>query len=279
MVNCAMRYLKLPILLLLLSSATVTGWADVTATQEPGAQIVPPSVVTRKSVAGILYTDATGATLYTTDRDRPGKSSCDDVCANSWLAFAAAAIANPIGDWTVLDHSDGSRQWAFKGKPVYLFAGDQKPGETNGDGIDTVWHALFAARDFLPPNVTIRTIPYSDLGPALVTAEGRPLYLMAQFRWNPQGTRRHPAWYEHPDPGSCAEDCRNNWSPLKALPDVKAAGDWTTVQRDDGTLQWAWKGWPLYTYAKDKPGEAGGERMMTLQNGTTGLVWEVATLP
>ncbi|MEB0009360.1 hypothetical protein QN375_13610 [Pseudomonas sp. MH9.2] len=48
--------------------------------------------------------------------------------------------------------------------------------------------------------------------------------------------------------GSCAE----NWPPLMAPADGKAAGEWTTIKRDDGTMQWAYDGKPLYTFKMDK---------------------------
>jgi len=36
---------------------------------------------------------------------------------------------------------DGSKQWAFKGKPLYKWSKDEEPGDTTGDGVNKVWHA------------------------------------------------------------------------------------------------------------------------------------------
>ncbi|HRL22897.1 MAG TPA: hypothetical protein PLP85_14100, partial [Alcaligenes sp.] len=44
------------------------------------------------------------------------------------------------GDWTFVQSHDGKRQWAYKGKPLYRFAKDAKPGDTHGDGVGGVWH-------------------------------------------------------------------------------------------------------------------------------------------
>ena len=44
------------------------------------------------------------------------------------------------GDWSVLARDDGSKQWAYKGKPLYLWVKDQKPGDKTGDGFNKVWH-------------------------------------------------------------------------------------------------------------------------------------------
>jgi predicted lipoprotein with Yx(FWY)xxD motif len=49
-----------------------------------------------------------------------------------------AAKAN--GDWSVVTRDDGKKQWAFKGKPLYFWAKDMKPGEKTGDGFNGVWH-------------------------------------------------------------------------------------------------------------------------------------------
>jgi predicted lipoprotein with Yx(FWY)xxD motif len=40
----------------------------------------------------------------------------------------------------VIVRDDGSRQWAYKGKPLYLWVKDHKPGDTTGDGFRGVWH-------------------------------------------------------------------------------------------------------------------------------------------
>jgi len=60
----------------------------------------------------------------------------------------------------------------------------------------------------------------------------------------------------------CTGQCAENWPPLKAQADDKAEGDWTIVKRDDGTMQWAYKGKPLYYFMKDKaPGDKTGDKM------------------
>ncbi|EXL09109.1 COG4315 family predicted lipoprotein [Aquamicrobium defluvii] len=91
-----------------------------------------------------IYTDTNGMTLYTYDRDGDGVSNCYDTCATNWPPLPAAADAQPQGDWTIVERTDGSRMWAYEGKPVYTFARDQKPGDTTGDGVNDVWHIVKA---------------------------------------------------------------------------------------------------------------------------------------
>ena len=80
-------------------------------------------------------------TLYTFDRDvaASGKSVCNGPCANNWPPLMAAADAKDAGDWTVITRDDGSKQWSFKGKPLYFWVKDSKPGDKTGDGFNNVW--------------------------------------------------------------------------------------------------------------------------------------------
>jgi len=60
----------------------------------------------------------------------------------------------------------------------------------------------------------------------------------------------------------CNDDCAKNWPPVTAPDGAKAGGDYTIIQRDDGSHQWAYKGQPLYTFVKDKkPGDRTGDNV------------------
>ena len=59
---------------------------------------------------------------------------------------------------------------------------------------------------------------------------------------------------------TCNAQCAVNWPPLIADTDATASGSFSFITRDDGRKQWAYKGKPLYTWAKDKaPGDATGD--------------------
>jgi len=81
-----------------------------------------------------------GMTLYTFDKDADGKSNCNDKCAANWPPLAAGADAKAEGDWSIVTRDDGSRQWAYKGKPLYTWVKDAKAGDAGGDGVGGVWH-------------------------------------------------------------------------------------------------------------------------------------------
>ena len=93
----------------------------------------------KKAADGTL-TNGTGMTLYTFDRDAGGKSACNGPCAGNWPPLAVTGDAKSMGDWTIIARDDGSKQWAYKGKPLYGWSKDTKPGDKTGDGVNNVWH-------------------------------------------------------------------------------------------------------------------------------------------
>ena len=67
----------------------------------------------------------------------------------------------------------------------------------------------------------------------------------------------------------CNGPCITNWPALVAPDAARPMGDYSVVMRDDGKKQWAYKGAPLYYWAKDtKAGDRTGDGV--------GGVWKVA---
>ena len=93
------------------------------------------------TLADGVYVGPNGMTLYTFDRDTmgSGKSACNGPCATAWPPLMAGASDNASGDWTIVTRDDGTRQWAFRGKPVYYWQRDAKPGDRTGDGFNNAW--------------------------------------------------------------------------------------------------------------------------------------------
>lgn len=92
---------------------------------------------------GVLATPS-GATLYTFDKDvaASGKSACNGPCATLWPPLAAQASDMATGDWSIVTRDDGSKQWAYKGWPLYTYSKDAKPGDMSGDKFKDVWHVV-----------------------------------------------------------------------------------------------------------------------------------------
>jgi len=95
-----------------------------------------------KASDGVLV-GPNGMTLYTFDKDAAGsgKSACNGPCATNWPPLMAAPGEAASGDFSIITRDDGGKQWAVKGKPVYYWAKDSKPGDKTGDGFNGVWHA------------------------------------------------------------------------------------------------------------------------------------------
>jgi predicted lipoprotein with Yx(FWY)xxD motif len=195
-----------------------------------------------------VYANSDGKTLYTFDKDTtPGKSACtDDQCVKAWPAMVAPADAQAFGDWSVIARDDGSKQWAFKGKPLYSFVQDKTIGDNKGDAMAQVWHMALlkpAADMTLPYGVGVAEVNEAN-GQTLVNKDGMPLY----------------AYDGDVTDGKCGQTaCGADWKPLLAGQLANAMGDFTVVSRADGIQQWAFKGHPLFTYAGDMDlGDANG---------------------
>jgi predicted lipoprotein with Yx(FWY)xxD motif len=102
---------------------------------------MPWSAPAPAQVADGVFVGPNGMTLYTFDRDTmgAGKSVCNGPCATNWPPLMASAGDTGRGDWTIVVRDDGSRQWAYRGKPVYYWAKDAKPGDRTGDGFNNAW--------------------------------------------------------------------------------------------------------------------------------------------
>ncbi len=98
----------------------------------------PPQVT--QTDKGPALTDAQGMTLYVFDKDSAGKSACAGKCAENWPPLTADAGAAPPAGYSVITRDDGQKQWAYKGKPLYGWVKDTKPGDTTGDGVGGSWH-------------------------------------------------------------------------------------------------------------------------------------------
>ena len=95
-------------------------------------------------MTGGVLVAANGMTLYTFDTDKAGsgKSVCNGPCAGLWPPLMAAATDQPTGDYSVVTRDDGTRQLAYKGKPLYFYKADQKAGDRTGDNFKDVWHIV-----------------------------------------------------------------------------------------------------------------------------------------
>jgi predicted lipoprotein with Yx(FWY)xxD motif len=123
----------------------VIGLSAVLLALSTTASLAAEPAMEADSSMGKIYTDHNGMTLYTFDKDEAGKSNCYDKCAVNWPPLLAEAGAMAEGEWTVIDRTDGTKQWAYEGKPLYLWIQDKAPGDVTGEGKgDGTWHVAKA---------------------------------------------------------------------------------------------------------------------------------------
>jgi predicted lipoprotein with Yx(FWY)xxD motif len=106
----------------------------------------PGTVQVAESDLGTILVDAEGMTLYLFQADADGTSTCYDDCATTWPpliddAPAAGEGADPALIGTT-PRDDGSVQVTYDGQPLYFFAADQGPGDTEGQGVGDVWFVV-----------------------------------------------------------------------------------------------------------------------------------------
>ena len=113
------------------------GVASPAAQERSGRTAIPmPAAVETSGLPDgtLMLTDARGMTLYTYLKDTPLQSNCNDACAVQWPPVVATG-APPSDAWTVVTRSDGSKQWAYRGKPLYGWIKDARPGDLTGEGV------------------------------------------------------------------------------------------------------------------------------------------------
>lgn len=114
---------------------------------------------------GTYLTNGTGWTLYlfTKDTVNGGTSACYGQCATFWPAFTGSAsnlVLAPglsASNFGTITRTGGVQQLTYDGWPLYYFAPDKAPGQTNGQGKQGVWFVVNVPTITIPSNVTITT--------------------------------------------------------------------------------------------------------------------------
>jgi len=98
------------------------------------------TVDVRSGALGRYLVDSQGRTLYLFEKDTGTTSTCSGACASAWPpattsghATAGSGVKAALLGTTA--RSDGSSQLTYHGHPLYRYAGDQAPGDTNGQGL------------------------------------------------------------------------------------------------------------------------------------------------
>ncbi|RYJ29353.1 putative lipoprotein [Streptomyces sp. L-9-10] len=116
--------------------------ADATPAELPGLS------VRKDPKLGDIVVDSKGMTVYrfTKDSAWPMKSACTGACLEKWPVVAPVDKNDTEGiikkGFVTFDRPDGIKQQSIDCWPIYTFAGDTKPGDTNGQGVGGTWFAV-----------------------------------------------------------------------------------------------------------------------------------------
>ncbi len=224
------------------------------------ARVVP-------SALAVALTDSSGMTLYTFEGDarRDGQTCTSSACDPEWIPVAAPTIAMPVGDFSIVTREDGLQQWCYRGRPLYTYSGDKLSGDVHGAGIKPHWDVATLTQDFRPKDVAVSTLDgYGDV----VTVRGMTLYGGYPFEHRIGGRNQRDDFTHNSylkgkvlGPNACADaHCLAQWHPFVAPADAQPDGWWEPIVRSDGSRQWAYKGYAMYTYAGDTaPGDHSGQ--------------------
>jgi predicted lipoprotein with Yx(FWY)xxD motif len=116
------------------SPATSAGTAAKPSTSATGIMVT-------KTSKGTVLTTAQGFTIYQFAIDSSTASKCYGECAGFWPPVigkpTAASGASLTGKFGTIKRTNGTLQATYDGRPLYLFEGDKKPGQVNGNGVNT----------------------------------------------------------------------------------------------------------------------------------------------
>lgn len=229
----------------------------------PGITLVDVDKILTSSSAQFIWRrlgDAEGRALYTYDKDPQGQATCSAECAKDFAPFLADRNARPYGDWTLISRSDHGRQWAYQGKALYRYSGEDPAGEPFGGDTATQvaenpqWYdpgskfyspkpglvhraAYTPEKTFqLPAGIALQSLAVANGFGLVDSATGMTLYAIAKDK-------------------TLSRDWKPEYASALALP----VADFSIVTRPDGTHQWAYMGRALYRFDGDyAPGEVNG---------------------
>jgi predicted lipoprotein with Yx(FWY)xxD motif len=206
---------------------------------------------------GIVLTNFEGYSLYHFDDSNSLESSCTDkACFDQWSPIAAPALAIGFDNFSILDRIDGTRQWAFRGNALFRYSGDLLPGDAHGREAHPNSQLTLLQKNFRPEGVNV--IPQPNYGD-MFALNGRTLYFGSAFEkyWGGRNLRGSfdIAYFKGKRLGgnACVNgECLKFWLPFNAAADAKSSGFWEVITRVNGSKQWAYKGFALYTHNDDE---------------------------
>jgi len=254
--------------------ATIPADSSTPAAAPAGSNV---AVKVADSSLGKILVSTSGTTLYGFANDTAAKSTCYGACANAWPPVIVAddwgvGPGLDSGVFSTITRDDGALQLVAGKFPLYEYAADASPGDTNGQGSGDVWFVVGTDAKFITtkatnqtaqpatPPTTAKAVPApsvassvkladSPLGKIMVDVEGRTLYAFTK------DTNGSP---------TCVDACAKAWpaSSLTGQPvaDSGIAAALRSVTSPTGGAMIVAGKWPLYRFAGDAaPGDINGQ--------------------
>jgi predicted lipoprotein with Yx(FWY)xxD motif len=137
-----------------LAGLTACGGGNYSSSGSATAPVASQAAVAKLATAdvtglGKVVVDGNGRTVYVFDKDTSGKSNCEGDCLAKWRVVAAGDGTPQLDGIdaslvSTVTRSDGSKQLAIGGLPLYLFASDAKAGDAKGQAVGGVWWVVGA---------------------------------------------------------------------------------------------------------------------------------------
>jgi len=233
---------------------TLDGELGTAATQWVAVRIpqsMAPGLKTVATMRGDILVEMHGWPLYTMNGGKDKSHAvCSGSCLSDWRTLSAPTLAHNVGDFTIFVRDDGSRQWAYKGEPLYSFKNDNGEGELRGEDQNGIWRAVvMVPKEALPVGVTVQQ---TIMGSVYADATGKTLYSSVELL---------PAQNLEPIRALCADKCEQIWHAV-IVPNIEVppGGSWSAIDLPNGRRQLAYRKLPLYTYKDDAiPGDIEGD--------------------
>lgn len=202
--------------------------------------------------------DKTDFQLYIFDPDGAEQSACtSDGCKQNWPALLASDTDQATAPFSIFERDDGLMQWAVNGQAMYYFTGDTIAGQTNGEGVGSVWWVARPA--------PVRVFNHDTKGDMLI-AHGDVLASQGKTAEELTDLTLYTFDDDVLDSGlsTCFGGCAVTWPPLYATTSDQAFGEYQIISRTESdsstTLMWVYKGLPLYFFISDSQiGDTAGD--------------------
>jgi predicted lipoprotein with Yx(FWY)xxD motif len=137
------------------SKQTTTGAGGAASSAPSSTSASSGTVDLAKGSLGPILIDSRGRTLYLWQADTGAKSTCTGACASAWPPLvttgkptAGSGVRSSLLGTT--KRANGTEQVTYNGHPLYRFAGDTAPRQTNGQGstgFGALWYVLSPGGD------------------------------------------------------------------------------------------------------------------------------------